>query len=282
MNLQDAANLSTTLVAIATFVLVGFGLIQLMALKRQVDIGRLSSEAAVSAAEAAHHAVREAARARVDEQVARVVVLSQRPQWPPLTNAHLSLEGEFQLFDSMTLHGSPEVGHREEFVFPESADHLMWFVVHSIVTNEGRSTARIRIAGDGEFYEGESPLLPGETIPCPPLASQWRSDRSYLYREHVLRPGQTALFRWAASKTVADWTVDQSGEGPPRAGVNLEVFDSAAHGVADTVKMEVHGWSLEAVPNRAMHWRLKDDDKDVSVVVWPTKRRYLAEEPLSE
>ncbi|MXG30241.1 hypothetical protein [Streptomyces sp. YIM 132580] len=64
--------------------------------------------------------------------------------------------------------------------------------------------------------------------------------------------------------------------------MNLEVFDSAAHGVADTVKMEVRGWSLEAVPNRAEHWRLKDDDKDVSIVVWPTQRRYLAEEPLPE
>ncbi|MFD9540824.1 hypothetical protein [Streptomyces sp. NPDC060022] len=282
MNLQDAADLSTALAAIATFVLVGFGLVQLRALQRQVDIGQQSSEAAVSAAEAAHRAVQEAARARVDEQVARVVVLSQRPQWPPLTNPHLGREGQFQLFDSMTLHGSPEVSHREEFVFPESADHLMWFVVHSIVTNEGRSTARIRIAGDGEFYEGESPLLPGETIPCPPLASQWRSDRSYLYREHVLRPGQTALFRWAASKTVADWTVAHSEEGPPRAGVNLEVFDSAAHGVVDTVRMEVRAWTLEAVPNRAEHWRLKDDDTDVTVVVWPTKRRYLAEEPLPE
>ncbi len=282
MNLQDAADLSTALAAIATFVLVAFGLVQLRALQRQVDIGQQSSEAAVSAAEAAHRAVREAARARIDEQVARVVVLSQRPQWPPLINPHLSHDGQFQLFDSVTLHGSPEVSHREEFVFPESADRVMWFVVHSIVTNEGRSTARIRIAGDGEFYEGESPLLPGERIPLPPLASEWRADGTYLSREHVLRPGQTALFRWAASKTVAGWTVDHPEGGPPRAGVNLEVFDSAAHGIIDTVKMEVRSWSLEAVRNRAEHWRLTENDAGVTVVVWPTERRYLAEGPPSE
>ncbi|MDX3771525.1 MULTISPECIES: hypothetical protein [unclassified Streptomyces] len=281
MNLQDAADLGTTLAAIATCVLVGFGLIQLRALKRQVESGQQSSDAAVSAAEAAHHAVREAARARVDEQVARVVVLSERPQWPPLTNPNLSDNGQDRLFDSLIQHGSPQVG-REELVFPERAGQLMWFVVHGIVTNEGRSTARIRIAGEGEFITGESPLLPGETIAIPPVASEWRSDRSYLYREHVLRPGQTALFRWAASNTVANWTVDPAEGGAPRANMNLEVFDSAAHGVIDTVKIEVRARPLQAVPLRTGHWALTDTATDMDVIVSPTKRRYLAEEPHPE
>ncbi|MGJ3558015.1 hypothetical protein ACR6C2_00180 [Streptomyces sp. INA 01156] len=158
----------------------------------------------------------------------------------------------------------------------------MWFVVHGIVTNEGRSTARIRILGEGEFISGESPLLPGETIAVPPVASEWRSDQSYLYLEHVLRPGRTALFRWAASNTVANWTIDSAEYGAPRASVNLEVFDSAAHGVIDTVKLEVRARPLQAVSLRTGHWVLTDAAADMDVIVSHTKRRYLAEEPPPE
>ncbi|MDI6521407.1 hypothetical protein QMA61_35070 [Streptomyces coelicoflavus] len=280
MSLQDAANLGTTLAAVATVVLVWFGLKQLSALKKQVEAGQQSSDAAVSAAEAAHLAVREAARARVDEQVARVIVLCERPQWPPLVNSLIPADGQARLFDPMVQHASAPVG-REDFIFPEHADHLMWFVVHGIVTNEGRSTARIRLTGEGEFIAGESPLLPGEIIPVPPTASEWRSDRSYLNREHVLRPGQTALFRWAASNTVVDWTADPA-EPAPRASVHLEVFDSAVHGVIDRVRLEVRAWPLQAVPRRSEHWALSDTATDVDVIVFPTQRRYLTEEPLPD
>ncbi|MFE7581083.1 hypothetical protein ACFU5Y_05885 [Streptomyces gardneri] len=282
MNLQDAADFGTTLAAIATIALVGFGLIQLRALKRQVESAQQSSDAAVSAAAAAHLAVREAARARVDEQVARVVVLSERPLWPPFITPHLTDGEQNRLFDSMAYHASAQVG-REEFVFPERADQLMWFEVRSVVTNEGRSTARIRIVGDGEFIADDSPLLPDGQVEVPPVASEWRSDRSYLFREHVLRPGQSALFRWAAGSTVAGWTVDAADDGGvPRAGVSLEVFDSAAHGVIDTVKLEVRAQPLAAVPARTAHWALTDEPSEVDVVVWPVERRYLAEEPLPE
>ncbi|RDD83860.1 hypothetical protein [Streptomyces parvulus] len=280
MSLQDAANLGTTLAAVATVVLVWFGLKQLSALKKQVEAGQQSSDAAVSAAEAAHLAVREAARARVDEQVARVIVLCERPQWPPLVNSLVPADGQTRLFDPMVQHASAPVG-REDFVFPEHAGHLMWFVVRGIVTNEGRSTARIRLTGEGEFIAGESPLLPDGVISVPPTASEWRSDRSYLYREHVLRPGQTALFRWAASNTVADWTADPA-EPTPKASVHLEVFDSAVHGVIDTVKLEVRARPLQAVPRRSSHWALTDTATEVDVIVFPTQRRYLTEEPLPD
>ncbi|MET8538217.1 hypothetical protein ABZV67_42590 [Streptomyces sp. NPDC005065] len=260
---------------------MGFGLIPLRALKKQVESAQQSGAAAVSAAGAAHLAVREAARARVDEQVARVVVLSERPQWPPLITPHLSHDRQDRIFDAMTQHASAQVG-REELAFPERADQLMWFEARSVVTNEGRSTARIRIVGDGEFTAGESPLLPGETIAVPPVASEWRSDRSYLLREHVLRPGRSALFRWAASNTVTGWTVDGAEGGAPRAGVSLEVFDSAAHGVIDTVKLEVRARPLVAVPLRTGHWALADTPAEVDVIVWAVTRRYLAEEPLPQ
>lgn len=84
----------------------------------------------------------------------------------PLINSNLRDNGQDRLFDSMIQQASFQVG-REELVFPERAGQLMWFVVHGIVTNEGRLTARIRIFGEGEFIAGESPLLPGETIAIP-------------------------------------------------------------------------------------------------------------------
>ncbi|MEU0115521.1 hypothetical protein ABZ137_17780 [Streptomyces bobili] len=281
MTLQDAVDLSTTFAAIATCVLVGFGIYQLRALKRQLEMGQQATDAAVHAAEAARRAVQETMRARIDGQVARVVVLSEDPTWPPLRNpllADMPNASEPRLFDLSTLHGSPEVGS-DDLIFPEDSHQLMWFVVRGIITNEGPSTARIRLDGEGRFIEGESSLLPGISIACPPLAGGWRGNPSYLFREHILRPGQTALFEWAAGNSTSEWAEKHDAGVPAGGSVTLTVFDSAAHGVVDTVKVELQGRPLQPVPQRVGHWRLTHTlDDHMGITVWPTQRQYRGEE----
>jgi hypothetical protein len=138
---------------IAALVMVAFGLRQLRLLREQNRSRQRASAAAVEAADAARAAVTETARTRAGTFAPRITVLPEKPQWPPLISRHAS-------------RGRPSVflGHRarrralgcEELSFPESAGHLMWFVVRSVLTNEGASTARVRIMGDGELIEGET------------------------------------------------------------------------------------------------------------------------------
>ncbi|MEU5453125.1 hypothetical protein [Streptomyces californicus] len=285
MNLEDAADLGTALAAVATLVLVGFGVRQLIALQKQVELGQQATDAAVTAAEAAQQAVLETARARIDEQVARVAVISEDPQWPPLRNPLLSsmpAGNEARLFDTMTLHGSPEVG-ADDLIFPQDADQLMWFVVRGVVTNEGRSTARIRLDGEGRFIEGMSPLIPGEQIEIPPAVGGWRGNPSYLFMEHLLRPGKSALFEWAAGCPVSEWAELHNAPIPAGGCIYLKVFDSAEHGVVDTVKVEVQGRPLQPVQQRNGHWALSSTPHmHMGVTVWPTQREYRNEVPPPE
>ncbi|MFJ9195710.1 hypothetical protein [Streptomyces globisporus] len=280
MNLEDAANLGTALAAVATLALVGFGVRQLIALQKQVELGQQATDAAVTAAEAAQRAVLETARARIDEQVARVVVISEDPQWPPLRNPLISsmpAGDEARLFDSLTLHGSPEVGN-DDLIFPQDASQLMWFVIRGLVTNEGRSTARIRLDGEGRFIQGTSTLIPGEHVEIPPVVGGWRGNSSYLFTEHLLRPGKSALFEWAAGCTVAEWAELHDQPTPAGGCIYLKSFDSAEHGVVDSVKVEVQGRPLQPVPQRNAHWALSSSPHmHIGVVVWPTQREYRGE-----
>ncbi|MER5996751.1 hypothetical protein [Streptomyces viridosporus] len=168
MDHEVIASYASLLAAVAALVTVGFALRQLKLLREQNRSGQRASTAAVEAADAARAAVTETARSRADTYAPRITVLSEAPRWPPLISNHAS-NGD-RLFSSSVVHGAEPLG-REELIFPESAGRLMWFVVHSVLMNEGASTARVRIMGDGQFIEGESPLLPGQVLTVPPLSS---------------------------------------------------------------------------------------------------------------
>ncbi|MBB4161623.1 hypothetical protein ACFY8W_00015 [Streptomyces sp. NPDC012637] len=204
-------------------------------------------------------------------------MLSEEPQWPPLISRHAS-RGD-RLFSSGVVHGAEQLG-REELIFPESAEHLMWFVVRSVLTNEGASTARVRIMGDGEFIEGDSHLLPGERLSVPPRSAAGSGfGEDYLHRMHILRPGQSALVQWAAPMKVAEWTVNHDLGAPPEASVTIEAFDHAAHGVIDRTRVSVTARVLRPVRGREAHWALTTaEPRDVHVVVWDTEREYRSEQ----
>ncbi|MEU2119505.1 hypothetical protein ABZ567_28535 [Streptomyces sp. NPDC016459] len=262
---------------IAALVMVAFGLRQLRLLREQNRSSQRASAAAVEAADAARAAVTETARTRADTFAPRITVLPEKPQWPPLISRHAS-RGD-RLFSSGIVHGAEQLG-LEELIFPESAGHLMWFVVRSVLTNEGASTARVRIMGDGEFIEGETHLLPAERLSVPPRSAAGSSfGEDYLYRMHILRPGQSALIQWAAPMKVSEWTVNHDLGAPPEASVTIEAFDHAAHGVIDRTKVSVIARVLRPVRGRDAHWALTTaEPPEVQVVVWDTEREYRSEQ----
>jgi len=83
-------------------------------------------------------------------------------------------------------------------------------ITRGVLINEGRSTARVRLDGEARFIEGESPLMPGANILSPPTVGTFGGP-DYLALEHILRPGEVALFEWASGHQLKAWaeTYDQ-------------------------------------------------------------------------
>jgi hypothetical protein len=276
LSLEKWSYLGTTASAVCTLVLVAFAVYQLWALGRQLILNTKAVEASTRAADAAQEAVRETARVRIDEQAPRVIALSEPAQWPPRiakNRQHMPQANDLRMFDAMSLHGSSEAG-TDEFVFPENAQWFLWFTVRGVLINEGRSTARVRLDGEGRFVTGKTDLLPDSEIAEPPVVGH--EGATYINREHVLRPGEAALFEWAYGHCLEEWAEAHETEQPPVCEVHVQVFDSTEHGIHDTIRIGIGTRPLEPVPGRASHWRLRQEPRP-NVVVLPTKRVYRSE-----
>jgi hypothetical protein len=277
LTLEQWSYAGTVISAVAAALLMAFGVYQLVKLRRQVILGKESVEAALRAADAAQDAVRETARVRIDDQAPRVIALAEPPQWPPhvdRTRTHMPFANEPRMLDAATFHGSAEAG-KEEFNFPEQEQWFMWFITRGILINEGKTTARVRLDGEARFIEGESSLLPGQKVPCPPSIGSFHGPE-YIAREHVLRPGEVALFEWAAGHQLKAWAEKHDQSQPPACVLTVTVFDSTEHGVIDRIKIELGARPLEPVPRRQGHWRLSGHPA-TGVTVWPTSREYRNE-----
>lgn len=277
ISLENWSYLGTTASAICTLVLVAFAVYQLIALKKQVILSGEAVEAAKISADAAQEAVRETARVRIDEQAPRVIALSEPVQWPPRISRdrrHMPQANDLRMFDVMSLHGSSEAG-ADDFIFPEQAQWFMWFNSRGVLINEGQSTARVRLEGEGRFIGGRSELLPDVEIACPPVVGQVGA--SYIGREHMLRPGEVALFEWAYGHCLQEWAqVHETGQ-PPICEFYIHSFDSTEHGIHDTIKISLQARPLEPVPGRASHWRLRQNPTP-ALIVFPTIRTYWSED----
>lgn len=277
LNLAQWSYMATTISAITAVVFVAFGVYQLFKLRRQVILSVVSVDAAKRAADAAQEAARETARVRIDEQAPRVLAVMESPQWPPRVSrnlTHMPYANEPRMFDSQTLHGAAQAG-ADAYIFPEQDQWFLWFITRGVLINEGRSTARVRLDGEARFIEGESALVPDEKISCPPTVGTFHGP-SYIAREHLLRPGEKALFEWAIGHQLKEWADRHEQETPPDCSLTVVVFDSTEHGVLDRIKVELGARPLEPVYTRQGHWRLTDES-GTGVTVWPTKRKYRSE-----
>ncbi len=99
---------------------------------------------------------------------------------------------------------------------------------------------------------------------------------SYIAREHLLRPGEKALFEWADGHQLKEWADKHDQGTPPDCSLTVVVFDSTEHGVLDRIKVELGARPLEPVHTRQGHWRLADERR-TGVTVWPTQREYRSE-----
>lgn len=277
--LQQWSYVAPIVSAITAVVFVAFGVYQLAKLRKQVILSASAVTAAEDAADAAKAAALETARTRIDEQAPRVTALSELPQWPPRVSRsweRMPYANQTRLLDLLQ---SQEAGG-EEFIFPETERMFMLFVTRGVLINEGRGTARVRLDGEGRFIEGESPLIPGRKIPCPPDVGAYRGPE-YLSREHLLRPGEVALFEWAYGHPLKEWAEKHDQGKPPECSCTIVVFDSTEYGVLDHIKIELGARPLKPVQARHGHWRLTAES-NAYVTVWPTQRDYRSEKQVEK
>lgn len=99
-------------------------------------------------------------------------------------------------------------------------------------------------------------------------------------REHLLRPGATALFKWGYGYPLVEWAKAYGAPGM-KYGVcrlTVSVFDYFENGIADTISVVMQARPLEPVSSRSGHWRLTDATP-TGISVYPAKRTYRAELP---
>jgi hypothetical protein len=145
------------------------------------------------------------------------------------------------------------------------------------VVNEGNGTARIRLDGEAQFVDGTSSLVNGVTLAAPPVVGT--PDR----REHLLRPGDMALFEWAHGHTLGDWADARENPDPPNPRgacfFTITVFDFFEHGVVDRIHIVMAGRPLLQVPGAAGQWVIPDKvaDAEMGMTIYPIRRAYTSE-----
>jgi hypothetical protein len=271
------ADVGTTLAAFATLILVGYASKNLVALKRQIEVGQAAATAAAQSAVAAAESVRESARMRVDEQAPRVIPFMEEPQWPPFIDQHRSsmpYKNEPRLLKNI---GQASLANSDPFYFNEQSSWFLWFRVRGALVNEGRGTARVRLDGEARFIAGRSALLPNnDEVPIPPLVGVENN------QEYLLRPGDSAIFEWAYGHSLKEWAdAHENSESP---NINCAGFFTAAafdwlnYGTVDHLYGMFQARPIEPVANRQGQWRLTEEkDSNLGLVVYPSVRTYKAE-----
>jgi hypothetical protein len=268
-----------TVIATAVGVLVSLGAAcfaasQARSAKCTLRLTRDSAEVAKEQAQIARDAVKESIRSRIDEQAPRVAMLMEAPEWPPFIDRSRNAMpggGEPRLLEDL---GRAAVAGPEPYYFDEQRSWLLWFRTRGILKNEGQVEARVRVDGESRFIAGTSNLAgAGHPIPIPRLVG------SKSRKEHLLGPGESALFEWAYGHTLGEWAdayENRATPNPNGAGYFSAVsFDS---GTIDYFFALLQAVPIVPVPGRTGQWQISEPTShSVGVVDFPPERVYRLE-----
>jgi hypothetical protein len=272
----DATAVATMISALAALAVATLAFGQLLQLQRQVDQAEAGVAAASRSADAAREATLEASRARADSTAPVVVALVEAPQWPAfLDSIRTSMPGggDLPLLAVESLRRARTVAEDERFVLPVDAQQLLWFRTSGTLTNEGATTARVRLDGEARFVAGRSEEGLAVRVPL--------GLGSGVTKISALRPGQTACFEWAAGLTLGQWAEASTSTEGGRGFLVVTVTDSREHGVIDHIFVLMGGRPLQPVPQRDGQWRLVGRES-MGLTVYPTRRTYRWDWPTTQ
>lgn len=266
-----------------TLVLAIAALCQGRRIREQLDLGDRQAttaegqaKSAMDSANVASQVHREAMRSRVDQDAPGVVVFLERPE-PPRIDAQrhgMPNGNEMRLLAPESFERS-RLASGSEFVFEQDRNAFLWFYGRGLLVNEGRTSARVRLSGEGRFVEGRSPLAGDECIKIPVTEGEG------LHELAILRPGGFALFEWAGGHTVGDWASARESLSArmPEGSIWfwVVVFDPREMGVIDTQMMHFIPEVVQPVPGREAHWKVANSPDFGPINQLPRRRNYRHE-----
>lgn len=224
----------------------------LWALIVQIKQGRKALAASQRSSDAAQDAVEEARRARVDEQAPKVVAILDE-----------ALVHGLKTKDSFGVNSEPI------YKMPKMRNDTLLLITTGKLINEGRSTARVRLDGNGACFLGEDdddPFFVTEIIPAKD--------------ERILRPGDTVRFAWSDGHTIEDWTDAYNNPSPPNPKgacfMSVTVRDYQEDGVIDHIYLEMSGRPIKAVEGENGRWQ-HNVEGSIAATSYPIHRTYRQE-----
>jgi hypothetical protein len=237
-----------------------------IAVEKSANASEKSAITSEKAAAAAAGATKEAARSRADQWAPLVIVLPGQPEWPPrISRSKHSMPGA----NDTRLLDTPSQEVPEPFHFPQDEDTFLWFTMRGVVQNHGLTPARVRLTGEARFMTATSPLANTLLVLEAPEQIGWEG-----VPEHVLHPGQEAVFVWAYGHTLKEWRDDAT------MSITIMSTASTSEGVVDYLFLAGGGRPLEPVAGQAETFQLSRPS-EAAITAYPTKRWYPWEgEPL--
>lgn len=178
----------------------------------------------------------ETLRARIDQVSHRLRVVAGPPDWPPFRTPLSAGDVESRW--------SP--GH--EFVLPGHATVLLTLRAVGVITNEGRSGAKVLLDECGGFVGGRNPFNPqlSHTSPVPVAPNTY-----------IIPPGESGIFYFDAVKTIHEWVSHSSNEDSTVAELTIESRGLYDSGVRDTTRVTMQAVRpLEPTEGDASRWRI--------------------------
>lgn len=249
--------------------------VQAKAARAQALIARRQADLAAASVETAIEVHRESVRARADQYAPRIVAYYDAPKLPRIGQArsHDPRVGNLRPLHPKSLRESV-LASGQEFILPENEHTYLWFWGSGELTNEGQTSAHVRLSGGAEFNYEDIHLEIGVNYALPPSGD----DPIY---ERVIPPGGKATFRWAAGKTVGEWVEGSLAWSKPHPNASIwlwiESRDPREVGVLDTLMAHFSPNVLVGVDGRDGHWKVGNPEGFGAMNPLPIKRSYIHE-----
>ncbi|MBK0419138.1 hypothetical protein JD276_08835 [Leucobacter sp. CSA1] len=282
----DIGNLINLLTGLGTLALAFFAFRQARDNRRLIKLGERQAATAEAQAKNSADSVKvalevqqEAIRARADQDAPRVTV-DFSPAIGPLVDGHrdgMPNAGQLRLLDPQSIERSQPLGDRM-LAWPRNRDTFIWYRGFAVLTNEGRTSARVRLPSEAVFVEEDDQGSPRLPLPKTVTFSAMQ--------EAVLPPGAQARFMWGAGKPLHEWIDGHQRfqERPPGSAIWqwIVAFDPRDNGVIDTILALLEPEPVQKVVGEDGAWEARRDASHVTVHVLPIKRGYRFEGAATE
>lgn len=238
---------------------------QIAASEKQVAIAQKQADDNTTSIELAR-------RTHIDQGAPDVFVTLEAPQGPQVDPERSQMPGadELRLLDPASFIKS-NVHSEWEFHLDSCQNYFLWFYGRGLVTNEGQTTARVRISPEAQYVSGPSPIDASRVLQLPHIEDEGTNPVA------ILAPGDQALFEWAAGHNLGEWAQahqDQQSRDPGGSiWLWIVTFDTRELGVIDTQMVHIQPDPIRPITNKSGHWKFTSTPLN-PIAPLPKRRHY--------